>query len=92
MTGRQSTIQEDTHFRFMSILQDNPDRTQRELAEKLGISVGGLHYCFNALIDKGLVKTQNLSQSKNKPGFVYLITPKGISEKFTLNSEFLGRK
>ena len=66
MTSRQAKIQEDTHFRIMRILQENPDLTQRELAEKLGMSVGGLNYCLNALIDKGLVKMQNFSNSKNK--------------------------
>ena len=51
MTSRQAQIQEDTHFWIMRILQENPDLTQRELAEKLGMSVGGLNYCLNALID-----------------------------------------
>jgi EPS-associated MarR family transcriptional regulator len=92
MTSRQAKIQEDTHFRIIRILQENPDLTQRELAEKLGMSVGGLNYCLNALIDKGLVKMQNFSQSKNKFGYVYLLTPKGISEKVTLTSKFLERK
>ena len=92
MTSRQAKIQEDTHFRIMRILQENPDLTQRELADKLGMSVGGLNYCLNALIDKGLVKMQNFSRSKNKFGYVYLLTPKGISEKITLTSKFLERK
>ena len=92
MTSRQAKIQEDTHFRIMSILQENPDLTQRELAEKLGMSVGGLNYCLNALIDKGLVKIENFSQSKNKFGYVYLLTSKGILEKITLTSKFLQRK
>jgi EPS-associated MarR family transcriptional regulator len=92
MTSRQAKIQEDTHFRIMRILQENPDLTQRELAEKLGMSLGGLNYCLNALIDKGLVKMQNFSNSKNKFGYVYLLTPKGITEKITLTSKFLERK
>ena len=76
----------------MRFLQENPDMTQRELAAKLGISVGGLNYGLNALIDKGLVKMQSFRQSKNKFGYVYLLTPKGISEKITLTSKFLERK
>ena len=92
MTSRQDKIQEDTHFRIMRFLQENPDMTQRELAGKLGISVGGLNYGLNALIDKGLVKMQSFRQSKNKFGYVYLLTPKGISEKVTLTSKFLERK
>jgi EPS-associated MarR family transcriptional regulator len=92
MTSRQAKIQEDTHFRIMRILQENPDLTQRELAEKLGMSVGGLNYCLNALIDKGLVKMQNFSNSKNKFKYVYLLTPTGIAEKVALTSRFLKRK
>ncbi len=84
--------QEDAAFRVMRLLQANPDLTQRELAEKLGMSVGGLNYCLNALIDKGLVKMQNFSSSKNKFKYVYLLTPQGIAEKVALTSRFLKRK
>jgi len=73
-------------------LQENPDLTQRELAEKLGMSVGGLNYCLNALIDKGLVKMQNFSNSKNKFKYVYLLMPMGIAEKVALTTRFLTRK
>ncbi len=73
-------------------MQENPDLTQRELAEKLGMSVGGLNYCLNALIDKGLVKMQNFSSSKNKFKYVYLLTPTGITEKVALTTRFLSRK
>jgi EPS-associated MarR family transcriptional regulator len=92
MTSRKASIQEDTHFRIMRILQENPDLTQRELAEKLGISVGGLNYCINALIEKGFVKMGNFSKSKNKFKYVYLLTPQGIAEKVSLTSRFLKRK
>jgi EPS-associated MarR family transcriptional regulator len=92
MTSSQAKIQEDTYFRIMRILQENSDLTQRELAEKLGMSVGGLNYCLKALIDKGLVKMQNLSNSKNKFKYVYLLTPMGIAEKVALNTRFLSRK
>lgn len=78
----------------MRILQDNPNLTQRELTEMLGMSVGGLNYCLNALIDKGFVKMDNFQKSKNKFKFkyVYLLTPQGIAEKVTLTSQFLKRK
>ena len=92
MTSRQAKIQEDTHFRIMRILQENPDLTQRELAEMLGMSVGGLNYCLNALIDKGFVKMGNFQKSKNKFKYVYLLTPQGIAEKVALTSRFLKRK
>lgn len=74
------------------MLQDNPDMTQREIAEKLGISTSGLNYCLNALIDKGWIKMQNFSQSKNKFGYIYVLTPQGIAEKALLAGRFLKRK
>ena len=92
MTQRQAQIQEDTHFRIMRILQDNPDLTQRELADQLGMSVGGLNYCLKALIDKGFVKMGNFQKSKNKFKYVYLLTPQGIAERVMLTSRFLQRK
>lgn len=92
MTNRQAKIQEDTRFRIMRILQKTPDLTQRELADHLGMSLGGLNYCLNALIDKGLVKMGNFQKSKNKFKYVYLLTPQGIAEKAQLTSRFLSRK
>jgi EPS-associated MarR family transcriptional regulator len=92
MTSRQARLQEDTYFRVMRILQENPDLTQRELAEQLGISVGGLNYCLKALMEKGMVKMNNFANSKNKFGYVYVLTPSGIVEKAMLARRFLQRK
>lgn len=74
------------------MLQENPDMTQREIAEKLGVSTSGLNYCLKALIDKGWVKVHNFSQSKNKFGYIYVLTPQGIAEKALLAGRFLKRK
>ena len=92
LTSRRSKLQEDTYFRVMHILEEKPDVTQREIAQKLGISTSGLNYALNALIDKGWVKVHNFSESNNKMGYAYLLTPSGISEKVTLTSQFLQRK
>jgi len=92
VTSRRSRIQEDTYFRVLRILQDSPDVTQREIAQMLGVSTSGLNYCLNALIDKGWVKVHNFSESKNKFGYVYLLTPSGIAEKAALTGRFLQRK
>lgn len=92
MTSRRSQLQEDTYFRVLRLLQSNPDITQREIAEKLGISTSGLNYCLKALIDMGWVKVHNFSQSKNKFGYIYVLTPQGIAEKALLTGRFLRRK
>ncbi len=92
MTSRQAKLQEDTYFRVMRLLEENPDLTQRELAEKLGISVGGLNYCLKALMEKGLVKMKNFANSKNKFGYVYVLTTNGMAEKAAITQRFLKRK
>jgi EPS-associated MarR family transcriptional regulator len=92
MTSRRSQLQEDTYFRVLRMLQDNPDMTQREIAERLGVSTSGMNYCLNALIDKGWGKVHNFSQSKNKFGYILVLTPQGIMEKVTLAGRFLKRK
>jgi EPS-associated MarR family transcriptional regulator len=92
MTSRQAKQRENTYFRVMRILQKNPELTERELAEKLGISVGGLNYCLKALMEKGLVKMKNFANSKNKFGYVYVLSPTGVAEKAAITHRFLQRK
>jgi EPS-associated MarR family transcriptional regulator len=87
-----TNYQEDTSLRVMRILQANPDITQRELAQQLGISVGGLNYCLKALVEKGWVKVKNFADSKNKFGYVYVLTPSGMAEKAAITGRFLQRK
>jgi EPS-associated MarR family transcriptional regulator len=92
MASRRSKLQEDTKFRLMQLLHENPRMSQREMAKALGLSFGGINYCLNALIEKGLVKIHNFSQNQNKFGYAYLLTPSGISEKASLTGSFLKRK
>mgnify|MGYP003844786395 CR=1 FL=1 len=66
--------------------------SQREMAKALGLSFGGINYCLNALIEKGLVKIHNFSQNQNKIDYAYLLTPSGISEMAELTGSFLKRK
>ncbi|MCB1366694.1 MAG: MarR family EPS-associated transcriptional regulator, partial [Rhodobacteraceae bacterium] len=69
-----------------------PEMSQRELAEAVGVSVGGMHYVLNALIDKGLVKLGNFTAAEDKRRYAYVLTPKGIAQKVTLTRAFLLRK
>jgi len=92
MTSRQAQLQQDTYFRVLRLLQENPDLTQRELAERLGVSLGGLNYCLKALIEKGWVKVHNFSQNNRKLGYAYILTPRGLIEKARLTGGFLRRK
>jgi len=92
MTSKRTKLQEDTHFQVLRLLQDNPEMSQRELAEAVGISVGGTHYVLNALIEKGLLKLGNFTAAEDKRRYAYVLTPKGIAEKAAITKRFLARK
>ena len=92
MTKRLDSKQEDTHFRVLRLLQENPAMTQRDIANAVGISLGALNYCLNALMDRGLIKIGNFRRSERKLSYAYLLTPSGIARKAELTARFLNRK
>ena len=92
MTGRQSRLKEDTRFRVLRLLEENPEISQRELADAVGISTGSAHYLLSALVERGLVKFGNFSASKDKRRYAYILTPKGMAEKAAITGRFLARK
>jgi EPS-associated MarR family transcriptional regulator len=92
MTKALKSIDPDVHFRVLHLLKDEPELTQRELAEKLGISLGGVNYCLKSLIDIGHIKAGNFKKNPNKSVYLYLLTPKGMAEKAQLTAGFLKRK
>ena len=92
MISRRAKLQEETNFRLMQLLRDNPDMFQREMAKALSLCFDGINYCFNAPTEKGLVKIHNFSKKQNKFGYAYLLTPSGISDKAVPIGIFLKRK
>ncbi len=85
-------FQEEIQFEVLRRLHQTPQVSQRALAKDLGVGLGTINFCFQALVEKGLVKMQNFSQSKNKLRCAYLLTPAGVAEKSKLTAEFLKRK
>lgn len=85
-------FQEEIQFEVPRRLHQTPQVSQRALAKDLGVGLGTINFCFQALVEKGLVKMQNFSQSKNKLRYAYLLTPAGVAEKSKLTAEFLRRK
>jgi len=73
-------------------LDKNPSTSQRDLAEEIGVSLGKINFLLNELIKKGLIKIDNFSKNKSKINYIYLLTPKGISAKFSLTLKFMKRK
>ena len=85
-------VDQELEYRALKILEQQPDLTQRQLAEQLGVSLGKTHYLVRSLIDVGWVKLDNFQRSDNKWGYAYLLTPMGIIEKAAITARFLVRK
>jgi EPS-associated MarR family transcriptional regulator len=90
--NNREKIQEEARFKILRLLHENPELTQRELGERVGISLGAVNYSLRALIERGLVKAGNFSRNPNKLGYAYVLTPAGIVEKTLLTGRFLKRK
>ena len=83
---------EDIHLDLLRKLEVNPEYTQRELSQEMGVSLGKVNYCMKKLIEKGWIKLSNFSRNPNKVSYIYLLTPKGIEQKTKLTILFLKRK
>ena len=80
------------HFNVMREIQKRTKTSQRDLAEQLGFSLGKLNYCLKGLRHKGLLKIKNFQKHTNKLNYIYVLTPKGITEKTKLTINFMKRK
>jgi EPS-associated MarR family transcriptional regulator len=82
-------LSEEMRYRVMRLLEANPGISQRDAAHELGVSLGKLNYCVQALIRKGWLKASRFKNSRNKAAYMYLLTPRGIEEKTKLTVAFL---
>jgi len=82
----------ESSYKILKIIEDHPDYTQRKIARELGYSLGKVNYILSALIEKGIINIQRFIKSKNKSGYRYILTPKGITEKYKITKAFLKRK
>ena len=83
---------QELEFRALKILEQQPELTQRQLSEALGVSLGKTNYLLKSLINVGYVKLDNFQRSDNKWGYAYLLTPMGVAEKAAITLRFLKRK
>ena len=89
---KSSKVNAEVTLQVMTHLEGNPRHSQREIAGKLGVSLGSVNYCIKELIKKGFIKVENFRKNSNKLGYAYLLTPSGIHEKANLTVSFLKRK
>ena len=91
-TVLSTSARDELRLRVLRALEANPELSQRQLAAELGVSLGGVNYALKALIERGFVKADNFRKSGSKVAYLYVLTPKGIAEKSSLATAFLGRK
>lgn len=85
-------LDETTHYSLLKTLGENPGLSQRDLSKRLGVSLGKINFCLNALVEKGSIKINNFRNSENKLAYAYLLTPQGVEAKTRMTVEFLQYK
>jgi len=85
-------LTDETRYKLLRILESNPQASQRDLATALGMSVGKVNYCLNALIEKGWLKAKNFKNNKNKRAYMYYLTPRGFEEKASVTVRFFRQR
>ncbi len=83
---------DSTHYDLLKTLESNPSLSQRDLARRLGVSLGKVNFCLNALVEKGCLKVNNFRNSNNKLAYAYVLTPRGIELRARMTVQFLKYK
>jgi EPS-associated MarR family transcriptional regulator len=83
---------DESQFKTLRELAKDGTLSQRDLARRMGMSLGRVNYLVNALLKKGYIKAQRFKNAKNKIAYMYILTPRGVSEKMTQTYMFLQRK
>ena len=89
MNKKDTVKNHEVSLDILRTVHKNPNSSQRDLAQNLGISLGKLNYLIKSLSDRGLIKIKNFSNSKNKVNYIYLLTPAGFKTKLTLTIKFM---
>lgn len=90
--NRQSKVQGGTCYQAMRLLQEQPDMSQYNLANRVGARPGGLNCCLNPLMKKGFVKLTNFQNSKLQFKYACILTSAGMVQKLAMTNYFLKRK
>lgn len=85
-------LNSEQSLQLLKEIEQTPGLTQRDLSKKLNLSLGKINFLIKALVAKGIIKTQNFKNSKNKLAYLYLITPRGLQAKLELTHKFLNHK
>jgi len=84
-----TALDNEIRLKLLRLLQDEPELTQREMNQKMGVSLGKINYCISALTKKGMIKIERFTKTKNKSAYMYRLTPFGLEELASLTVSFL---
>ena len=88
----KTRLNDELQYHLLKLLDDSPQRSQRELAQEMNVSLGKANYCLRALRKKGFIKAESLPGSRSKRAYAYYLTPQGAQEKARLTVSFLKSK
>ena len=83
---------DELSLKIIRLIEANPSISQRQIAQELGISLGGVNYCLKALMEVGWVKMDNFAKSEKKLRYLYILTPRGLRERTRMTASFLAKK
>ncbi|MCP4671357.1 MAG: MarR family EPS-associated transcriptional regulator, partial [Desulfobacula sp.] len=75
-----TSFDKEIHLSLLKLIQKEPKLTQREMNQKMGVSLGKINYCISALTNKGMIKVERFKKAENKSAYIYRLTPKGLEE------------
>lgn len=84
-----TSFDNEIRLNMLKLLQEEPELTQREMNQKMGVSLGKINFCISALTKKGMIKVERFKKSENKSAYIYRLTPKGLEELASLTVSFL---
>lgn len=62
-------------LQILEQIESNPDATQADLAEDLGVAIGTINFAIRRLIKHGYIRAKQLQRRRLK----YIITPAGLA-------------
>ena len=89
--SKHQNITED-QLDLMHIIECDSNASQRQIAQKTGLSIGKVNYCLKALIDIGFIKVDSFNKSTQKINYAYILTPRGIQKKAAITKQFIIKK
>ncbi len=72
-------------LQILEQIESNPDATQADLAEGLGVAVGTINFALRRLIQRGYIRAKQLQRRRLK----YIITPAGLALRSKLAMDSL---